>query len=169
MTAITWSEALALELPAMDDTHKEFVALLSAVQQAPDDGLLAAWDALLGHTEVHFGQEDAWMATTGFASSNCHTVQHEVVLRLMRDALQRARAGELPLLRLFADELAEWFPTHAQTMDAALALHLRSAGMDPLTGALPAHVRQPQQRLHGCGGSACSGASAHPALDSQAA
>lgn len=39
-----------------------------------------------------------------------------------------------------AGELAAWFVHHAQTMDAALALHLRSAGFDPATGSL-AHPR----------------------------
>ena len=35
-----------------------------------------------------------------------------------------------------ASELALWFPQHAQSMDASLALHLRRVGFDPATGVV---------------------------------
>ena len=34
MAALEWSDALALDLPLMDDTHREFVDLLAQVEQA---------------------------------------------------------------------------------------------------------------------------------------
>ena len=80
MPVLEWSEALALDLPQMDDTHREFVDLLAAVDAADDATLLPAWRLLIEHTEVHFGQEDRWMRETRFASGNCHSVQHQVVL-----------------------------------------------------------------------------------------
>ena len=36
MQHLEWSDALALKLPAMDDTHREFVDLLAAVNTATD-------------------------------------------------------------------------------------------------------------------------------------
>jgi hemerythrin len=69
---LPWSEALELGLAFMDDTHREFVELLAAAEAADDAALPAAWQALVTHTEVHFGQEDAWMVATGFSSANCH-------------------------------------------------------------------------------------------------
>ena len=80
MAALEWTEALVLDLPLMDDTHREFVDLLAAVEQAGDDQVLPAWQALIDHTDQHFGQEDYWMAATRFASGNCHSTQHKVVL-----------------------------------------------------------------------------------------
>lgn len=158
MNAITWSDALALDMPVMDQTHQEFVGLLARVQNAPDTLLPEAWRDLLLHTEAHFGQEDAWMLATGFANNNCHTVQHEVVLQVMREALQRARDTGPALLRRMAQELADWFPVHAQTMDAALAFHLRGAGMDLHTGQLPQALRLPIELVRGCGDHACGSA-----------
>jgi len=46
MPVLEWSDALALDLPQMDDTHREFVDLLAAVDAAGDDTLLPAWRAL---------------------------------------------------------------------------------------------------------------------------
>ena len=55
-----------------------------------------------------------------------------------------------------ASELALWFPQHAQSMDAALALHLRRVGFDPATGVVHAPTALPEALIHGCGGATCS-------------
>lgn len=158
MAGLQWTEALWLDLPLMDDTHREFVDLLAQVEQAVDAVLPLAWEHLITHTEAHFGQEDAWMRNTRFASSNCHSMQHSVVLQVMREGLQAAQAGQtdaLAALRQMAHELGVWFSSHAQSMDAALALHLRRVGYDPLTGVVSAPSALPVEPIHGCGGS-CS-------------
>lgn len=157
MAALDWSDHLLLELPAMDDTHREFVDLLARVEDAGDDTLLAAWAALVAHTVTHFGQEDAWMLETGFASGNCHSTQHRIVLQVMEEGLKRA---DFAIIRQLARELAIWFPQHAQSMDAALALHLRNVGFDPETGVLTLPAALPTSLIHGCGGSICSDATA---------
>ena len=155
MALLEWSETLALDLPMMDDTHQEFVELLAVVEAAPDDALAAAWDTLIAHTDDHFGREDRWMQDTGFSSSNCHSTQHHVVLQVMREGAQQAAQGQLDVVREMARQLAPWFVNHAQSMDAALALHLRSVGFDPLTGELTSPASLPAAPITGCGSSAC--------------
>lgn len=156
MAALEWSEALALDLPLMDETHKELVELLAQVECSDDAQLLTRWQALVTHTEQHFGMEDQWMTTTRFASGNCHSMQHKVVLQVMCEGALRAAQGDLQALRMMAAELALWFPQHSQTMDAALALHLRRVGFDASTGVVNAPEALPGQPLHGCGGAGCS-------------
>lgn len=153
---LAWGEGLELGLEFMDGTHREFVELLAAARDACDDGLPAAWQALVEHTEAHFGAEDDWMQATGLAASNCHSMQHKVVLDVLRHGLTLAQQGDPAPARQMAGELAVWFPQHAQSMDAALALHLRSVGFDPDTGQVLAPARLPAQAIHGCGGSSCS-------------
>lgn len=166
MAALEWSDALALDLPLMDETHAEFVELLARVERSDDAQLLARWEALIAHTEQHFGMEDQWMAATRFASGNCHSTQHKVVLQVMREGAARAGEGDPKVLRMMAGELALWFPQHAQTMDAALALHLRRVGFDAATGVVNAPQALPEGLVHGCGGAACSPA-AHAAPSAQ--
>ena len=155
MPSLQWSDALALDLPLMDDTHREFVELLARVEASDDATLLAAWQALITHTDAHFGREDEWMKNTRFASSNCHSMQHEVVLKVMREGLQHGQTGDLASVRQMASELGLWFPQHAQSMDAALALHLRRVGYDPATGIVSAPQALPADMIQGCGDS-CS-------------
>lgn len=156
MNRLEWSDALALDLAEMDDTHREFVALLGAVRDAPDTRLVGAWRSLIEHTESHFGQEDRWMHDTRFASGNCHATQHFVVLKVMREGESAAQAGRIDVIRLMAHELAAWFPQHAQSMDAALALHLRRVGYDVSTGIVTLPQALPAEEIRGCAGAGCS-------------
>jgi len=162
MPNLQWSDALVLGLPTMDDTHREFVELLAQVESAADDALAGHWCTLVEHTDEHFSREDRWMLDTRFSSTNCHTVQHKVVLQVMREGLLMAQAGDFASVRHMARELALWFPQHAQTMDAALALHLRGIGYDPDTGVVSMPQALPRDAIQGCGGLGCSGS---PALE----
>lgn len=155
MPSLPWSEALAVGLPAMDDTHREFVELLARARVIDDHALESAWQVLIQHTETHFMQEEKWMRATRFASSHCHTMQHEMILRVMRDGAQKAAEGEFTPIRLMARELAMWFPEHAKTMDAELAAHLRRLGFDPATGSMSAPHEMPAQQAQGCGSGSC--------------
>lgn len=154
--SLAWSDALALEIPVMDDTHREFVDLLAVAEAAGDAELPAHWIALVDHTDAHFGREDEWMRSTGFASANCHTTQHQVVLQVLREGTRLLAEGDAKPARQMIRELAVWFPAHAQTMDAALALHLRRVGYDPETGVLSRPDAVPGEAIHGCGSAACS-------------
>jgi len=164
MTALTWTEQLALQHAQMDLTHQEFVSLLAAADAALAPGeesrLLAAFADLVAHTVEHFGQEDRWMAATGFAPQNCHAYQHQAVLEVMQECERRARADtpDFEPLRIAVRELANWFPQHALSMDAALAQHLSAVGFDPATGccARPP-VAEGEAALTGCGSGSCGG------------
>jgi hemerythrin-like metal-binding protein len=160
MPTLQWSEAVELGLPFIDDTHREFVDLLAAAESATDDSLPRIWNELVEHTADHFGREDLWMKKTGFSSSNCHSIQHKVVLQVLREGNTRAAAGDLAPARQMIRELAEWFPAHAQSMDNALALHLRSVGYDPATDSIGRPDALPADEIKGCGGATCT-----PALE----
>ncbi|MGE0097725.1 MAG: bacteriohemerythrin [Hydrogenophaga sp.] len=125
METANWSPALLLGYNPMDEAHRTFANLLAQAQAAPDHALPGAWADLVTHTEQHFGQEDEWMQTTAYPSATQHTLEHRVVLNLMREGLGQAQGGELAPVRQMANELWAWFLRHTQSLDAALALHLR--------------------------------------------
>ena len=73
--------------------------LLATVADASDGALMRAWQLLVEHTDDHFSREDRWMADTRFSSSNCHTMQHSIVLQVMQQGLERGREGDLSMVR----------------------------------------------------------------------
>ena len=136
MTRLQWSDALSLDMPAMDDGHRTFVELLDWAHEASDARLVEHWRRLFTHTARVFEQEDRWMHATAFSSAHIHSTQHKVVLQVMHEGLAAGESGDLATIRKMAAELGQWFANHAQSMDAALALHLRKTGYDPVTGVL---------------------------------
>ncbi|MBP6277838.1 hemerythrin domain-containing protein [Limnohabitans parvus] len=136
MSRLQWSDALSLDMPAMDAGLKTFVTLLDLAHEAPDTSLVSRWRDLVLHTAHVFEREDRWMRTSLFPSAHIHITQHKVVLDVMQEGLKAGESGDLALIRKMADELGQWFANHSQSMDAALALHLRKTGYDPATGVL---------------------------------
>ena len=159
---LAWTPALGLDMPVMDDTHEACVALLAEVAQAPDETLLSHWALLIDHTQEHFDREDQWMLASGFAPDNCHTSQHSIILQVMREGGKRGLQGELDLVRQMGHELGLWLANHIQSMDAALALHLRSAGFDAQSGTFTQPVTVSSEGLQGCGGGSCGSAEVRP-------
>ena len=131
MPTLNWSQALSIGVPLIDEHHCDFVARLGGVEAADDATLLEAWRELIGVTAAHFAVEDRWMRDTRFAQATPHGLQHQMVLRVLRDVERDGSAGNLALVRQMARELATWFPLHLHGMDAAFARHLRSAGLAP--------------------------------------
>ena len=126
MTVLAWSERLELGHAEMDHTHREFVALLNAVGEAQGEAVLASLDAFIAHTRAHFAQEEAWMEEQRFPPRGCHAKEHAGVLEVVHEVRSRVAKGELHYGRTLAEALAEWFPLHASSMDAMLALFMEN-------------------------------------------
>jgi hemerythrin-like metal-binding protein len=128
---LLWSQELALGQSVMDDTHREFVDQLNRVGAAGPSGLLAALDDFIVHTESHFGQEERWMDAIEFPPRGCHRGEHAKVLETVREVRRRVAEGDVRLGRTLAEALAEWFPQHATSMDAILAMYMTQIGYQP--------------------------------------
>jgi hemerythrin-like metal-binding protein len=121
---ITWNDRLLLGYPAMDAEHREFVAIVHALQTAPPAGLLQHLDAFAQHAQRHFGSEDRWMVETDFPARDCHIDEHAAVMKSVAEVRALAADGNLSHVRPLADELARWFPGHADYLDSALSAWL---------------------------------------------
>ncbi|MFT3757400.1 hemerythrin domain-containing protein [Thauera sp.] len=128
MPSLEWNEKLENGLARMDDTHREFVELYTAVAAAAPENFLAAYDAFVEHTEAHFAQENRWMEAVDFPG--CHRAEHDRVLAVLHDIRKRVANGDMFFARRLVQELPAWFENHTNGMDAALAFHLNSVGYD---------------------------------------
>lgn len=119
---LLWTDALLLGFPSMDRLHEDFVRIVQALRDAPDDELAERLAEVKAHLESHFGEEDRWMKETDFPPRDCHIDEHAAVLNSVREVQALlAQGGHHDTCRGLADELARWFPGHADYLDSALA------------------------------------------------
>ncbi|KWT96810.1 MULTISPECIES: hypothetical protein [unclassified Variovorax] len=143
MADLDRSGALSLDLPFMDRAREEFIRLLTQVDEADNARLPSAWNELVECAAENFAREDVWMRATGHASRSDHAIQHRVVLGVMREGALQAGEGRLLQVREMARQLRDWYAKHVQTMDAALALHLRGARFEPANAGQRAKAPPP--------------------------
>ena len=149
---LTWSDNLVLNMDTMDATHREFVDMLASTELAAEENLLQSFTELIAHTESHFGGENQWMQDSAFGPGGCHTDEHDMILKVMREALRRGQTdNNLALVRQLTSELAIWFDNHAKSMDAVLAMYLKEVQYDPQTRI----VHKPQQLPEGITAGEC--------------
>jgi hemerythrin len=120
-SSIDWSDSLLLGFPELDETHKEFVGCVKALQTASDDEIASRLEAVAAHLKLHLGQEDEWMVETEFPPRECHMDEHAAVLESMAQVQQLVVEGNLNEARRLAAALAEWFPRHTTHLDSALS------------------------------------------------
>lgn len=118
---MVWSDAFVLGFDPMDEVHEKFVNLVGAMQKARDEELAALLEAFAQHAQAHFDVENAWMAETAFPARECHVAEHAAVMRSVHQVRERLAKGDHAVARRLADELAAWFPGHADYLDSALA------------------------------------------------
>lgn len=116
-----WSDAFLLGYPPMDDTHKEFVDLVSALLASEDSELDGYLKEFIRHAERHFSQEHDWMKETGFPAMDCHVDEHNAVMKSLREVDALVSERKPKIIRSLAEELVRWFPGHADYLDSALA------------------------------------------------
>lgn len=117
-----WHDGLLLGYAPMDQVHETFVAVVAHLQHCADAEVAVALDAVHTHLREHFGSEDQWMQETGFPARDCHIDEHAAVMQSVQQVQERlAQQGDVALCRRLADELARWFPGHADYLDSALA------------------------------------------------
>ncbi len=130
---LSWTEELVLGDARTDHTHQEFIALVNATTAAPLERKLAVYQELLAHTVEHFAQEERWMLACGIQPDFCHFGQHTSVLQVMQEVERRALNGEMEYIGSMIEALVEWFPSHANSMDAGLVSYLQEKGYDTAT------------------------------------
>lgn len=122
---LEWGDALLLGHGPMDDEHREFVQVVTALRDSTAHTALAALDAVEKHLISHFDLEHAWMDKTDFPEvySRCHRDQHDEVLGSVFQVHQLAAIGQIGLsaVHRLAQSLMDWFPGHADYMDSSLS------------------------------------------------
>lgn len=156
INGLHWTPELQTGDSRMDHTHEEFVDMLNRLLATPQSEQLPLYREFVAHTEEHFAQEERWMIATGFAPDNCHASHHATILETLHAVIPHFENDDPEIITRLAEALVEWFPQHAASMDAGLALHMKEVGFDSRTETLADPARVKPATMSGCGSVTCS-------------
>lgn len=130
MKHMEWLPQMTVGNVVIDAAHKalfdEMQLLLRDSDAEIDGGLLRLSDRL----ERDFREEESLMEVFDFAGIRDHRAEHARVL----SALHHVEPGDSGAAREVLQLMAQWFPIHVATMDAALVAALRR-GTSPAPAA----------------------------------
>lgn len=126
-------------LPFMNDDHAVEARLLNELAgsvrdhragKAPVEAVLHAFEALLAHTQEHFGREEEAMRKVGFPPYPIHKGEHDRVLEeLESEGTHFRETGDTGRLWKYVSEaVPAWFGAHIQSMDAITAQFVTMRG-----------------------------------------
>lgn len=132
--SLHWGDQFLLGYAPIDEVHEEFVDLIGQMQRGPDAALPALLAAFAAHLRRHFEMENEWMVTTEFPPRDCHMDEHAAVMASVEEVQVLLAQGEVAICRDLVEQLAQWFPKHADQLDSALAhwMFSRTMGGKPV-------------------------------------
>lgn len=129
MKKLVWSPQMALGIPAMDDSHQEFVEQLAHLMNASDAEFSAGLATLIARIERDFREEEELMEEIDFPGLHSHREQHARVLSALHHVIPDVMQGNCAPARKAIELLPQWFQFHLSTMDTALAVALDMIGL----------------------------------------
>ncbi len=121
-----YDPTFGLDMPEMDETHREFLALLNLLAEAKGHEFEKLFLQLFEHTEQHFAREKELMEESGFPALGEHVDEHRRILGELNQYKRKVTKGATSFAKAYVkDRLPEWFRLHLSTMDSALAAHLK--------------------------------------------
>lgn len=120
-SAFPWTDRYLMGYKPMDATHREFVEVVDALLTADDDRVEACLEAFAAHARRHFEEERVWMEETEFPARECHNDEHTAVMKSVQQVQEIVASGNVDEARNLAAALKDWFPGHADYMDASLS------------------------------------------------
>lgn len=122
-----WRDSLSIDVKAIDDDHKQLVALLNRLHftvLAGDDkeaigGVL--WE-LMQYTNRHFRREEMLMRLSGYPDYERHQRLHQALAQRVRQYYDTFTSTPARLnANKFYEFLADWLVVHITKEDAKLA------------------------------------------------
>lgn len=125
MSAVVSHDRILVGFKPIDDLHKEFEAILAALNDPTEADYGAHLLALHEHLLRHCETEESYMLQEDYPHYARHKRAHDHLLDSVSDVRRKFDAGNVDAVRKYAADLMNWFAIHASTEDAELAAFLK--------------------------------------------
>jgi len=131
MTSFTWQDSYSIEVPGIDEQHRNLFKLAGALQDAALAGkgkedLRKLLHRLLEGSQQHFATEEGLMLASGFEDYARHKHQHALFVQKAVNLAQEFEAGRADLLSTLLPFLSRWMGHHITHEDRRLGPHLNA-------------------------------------------
>jgi len=132
MALIQWQPEYDLGIESIDNQHKQLVEIVNKFDEAMHKGkgsriMNSILDDLIKYTEIHFADEEKFMAAGEYSGLKKHRAQHRQLLqkveRFKFDFNQNGRR----ITAEVQDFLRYWLTSHILHEDTAYAAELKAA------------------------------------------
>jgi len=129
----TWTPAIAVGHPTIDQQHKELFAradqLLDAMHQGRASAELAQlFQFLRSYVQEHFGTEERLMTAKVYPALAGHKAQHAEFVRRLEEDLEafRVKGATAAVVLDLSSLIRGWLVNHISTVDVKLATFLKA-------------------------------------------
>lgn len=128
MSYMTWTKAMSVGVPELDEDHKGLIRIINQVAENADDEARQAvvrqcLMGLMRYAETHFAREEQVMTTCGFPGLEMHRGEHEDFVGQIKQLTDRFENKPEGLAKLANEELLEflknWLNHHILIEDMA--------------------------------------------------
>jgi hemerythrin len=109
----------------IDDLHRQFEAILAALNDPAEADYGAHLLALHEHLLRHCATEEQFMLQENYPHYARHKRAHEHLLDSVSDVRRKFDAGDVAAVRRYSADLMNWFAIHASSEDAELVAFLK--------------------------------------------
>ncbi len=124
---IEWSDDLALNIPEMDDQHKQLVAILNQFYDAVErgereEGIQSLFEGADRYADYHLSSEEKFLESIQYPELEAHRSLHDAYRREYRALMERYQQGDRKAIRELTAFLLSWLYTHIQKADKKYAV-----------------------------------------------
>jgi hemerythrin len=131
MALYQWTTDLSVGNHLIDSEHQHLFELLDNFyeslkgKQAPMD-LLALIKGLLDYAEVHFADEEAFMAQVGYPDMENHRQLHRDFMQKTNDFYAKLQSGKLLLTLEVTNFIKDWLVAHIKGQDVKVVRYAKA-------------------------------------------
>ncbi len=119
---ITWSDALSVSDPDIDQQHQKLVRMINDLHDAMRKGqtesvMTNLFNRLLGYTAEHFSYEEQRMAACNYPNLSAHKARHADLVQQATALQEKFASGNQHLNMKVMRFLKDWITNHIQKSD----------------------------------------------------
>ena len=128
---ITWSDALSVSDPDIDQQHKKLVEMINDLHDAMRKGqtesvMTNLFNRLLGYTAEHFSYEEQRMAACDYPHLSAHKARHADLVQQATVLQEKFASGNQHLNMKVMRFLKDWITNHIQKSDKDYVPYLQA-------------------------------------------